>query len=394
MLMKYTMRMALLVCVVVLLVQVPAPALAQSGGPGQAHPPVVLGTEDAYREDANAYVAAFGGTIDEAIRHLKLQGIINDLDATLQVKESGTFAGLWIEHTPRFRVVAQFTRGGKEVVLPYIPKGLPADLVDVQTAPISLKELKAIHARVIRYIQATGIPSESDIDLQANSIKVYVTNRQQLKTALSTSAYQLPANVQVVEVAQLSRPMSANWFAGMPLDACTSGFSLWNVIYVRYSSTAGHCTGYQSPLSMPFFTRVGGPDDFEVNRAPVGWTVKNWAADRSTDSTPYYREITSWWAGAAVGDLVCKTGKTTGYTCGIVVSSNYSYHNSPTWILIKSTNPKVLIACGGDSGGPVYIGSTAVAEAVSGWCDLNNNYFIAMPVRRYREYGYNVMIMP
>ncbi len=388
-------RAVSLVCAFVLLFQTAAPAFAQNGNRGEQPPaPIVLREDEAYQEDAEAYVAAFGGTVLEAIRRLKLQGAVAELDATLQSQEKATFAGLWIEHTPRFRVVVQLTQGGKEIVLPYIQKGPIADLVEVQAALVSLAQLRAIQADVIQDIQSTGVPAESDIDLQANGIKVYVTSRKQFEVALAKESRQLPDNVQVIEIAQLSQPM-ANWYAGNSLNACTAGFSLWNVAYVRYSSTAGHCTGSAySPLGAPIFSRVEGAYDFQVNPAPSGYTIKNWAADNIVDSTPYYREITSWWASASVGTALCKFGKTTGFTCGTVESSNYNYQGSSTWLLVKSTNANVKISCGGDSGSPVYSGSTAVGELVAGWCDLGNNKFIAMPVGKYRDHGYYIMTVP
>ena len=302
-------RILLLVCAIILLVQAPVSTLAQSDSGRQ---PVVLSEEEAYRKDAKAYVAAFGGTVDEAVRRLKLQGTIQELDETLQTQESATFAGLWIEHIPRFRVVVQLTRGGKEVVLPHIPEGPLADLVETQNASISLKQLRAAHANVIRDIQTTGILTESDIDLQANKIKVYTTNRKQLEAALSTMGHRLPADVQVVEIAKLSQPI-ADWYAGLSLAGgyCTSGFSLRTAAYVKYSSTAAHCNGRNSPLPLPpIFMKWVGAYDFEVHSAPAGYTIKNWAMDNKVP--PLYRQITSWWSTAPVGAALCKYGATTG----------------------------------------------------------------------------------
>lgn len=358
--------------------------------------PVVLSAEEAYREDAEAYVAAFGGTIDEAVGRLKLQGTIAELDTTLQVRQSNAFAGLWVEHTPRFRVVAQFTRGGKEIVLPYIQNGPLANIVEVQNVPTSLKQLRITHSDVIQNIQATGVPAESAIDLQTNTIKVYVTSREQLEAAMSMFGWQFPANVQVVEVERLSQPM-ANWFAGIGLNSgngCTSGFSLRTSSFVKYSSTAGHCTGSNiSPLGAPVFSKVQGAYDFQVNPGPAGYTIKNWAADNIFDSTPYYRVINNWWNTASVGTFLCKYGTATGFTCGTVQYNNYNYQGSPTWLLVNSTNPNTKISCGGDSGSPVYSGSTAAGELIAGWCDLTNNKFIAMPAGKYVDYGYIVIVM-
>lgn len=270
------LRKMLLVCVIVLLVQVPAVSFAQGEGPGQP-PPVVRSDEEAYRADAEAYVAAFGGTVDEAVRRLKLQDKIVELDEKLQAHKSSVFAGLWIEHTPRFRVVVQFTRGGKEVVLPYIQKGPLANEVEVQNAPFSLEQLRKSHDDVIQDIQATGVPFESDIVLQTSSINVYVTSREQLEAAMSNIGRQLPDNVQVVEVEQLAQP-EANWYAGIRLNngaGCTSGFSLRTAFNQKYASTAGHCSGASiSPLGTPIFTKDQGIADFQVNPVPSGYTIK------------------------------------------------------------------------------------------------------------------------
>ncbi|MEO7841805.1 MAG: S1 family peptidase [Anaerolineales bacterium] len=393
------LRKVLLVCVIVLLVQVPVVTFAQSGGPGQP-PPVVRSDEEAYRADAEAYVAAFGGTIDEAVRRLKLQDKIAKLDAKLQTHESRVFAGLWIEHTPRFRVVVQFTRGGKEVVLPLLQKGPLAPLtneVEVQNAPISLQQLRKSHNEVIQNIQATGVPFESDIVLQNSSINVYVTSREQLEVAMSNIGRQFPDNVQVVEVEQLSQPQ-ANWYAGYRLNngnGCTSGFSLRTAFNQKYASTAGHCTGANiSPLGTPIVRIDQGTYDFQVNPVPSGYTIKNWAADNIFDSTPYYREITAVVGTASVGTFVCKFGAVTGYQCGNVESNNYSFESVTPWLLIKASNPNAKISCGGDSGGPVYTGSTAVGAHVAGWCSLTNNKSVAMLVNKYWDQGYNVMTAP
>ena len=266
--------------------------------------------------------------------------------------------------------------------------------MEVRTAPLSLQQLKAAHANVIRAIQAIGVPAESDIDVKANRIKVYVTGHKQLELAMSSADRQLLNNVQIVEISRLSQPQ-ADWFAGNPLPGCTTGFSLWNIANrAKYSSTAAHCPSEAiKPLSW-VFSMQWGKYDFQVDRVPVGDTIRNWAADNIFDSTPYYREITGWWTNTVVGAILCKYGLTTGFTCGIIESNNYNFQNSASWLLIHSLDPNMKISCGGDSGSPVYSGSTAVGELVAGWCALDNNKFIAMPVVNYLNGGYPVLTHP
>lgn len=70
--------------------------------------------------DAKMYSSAMGVDMNEAIRRLKLQDDIGELNRELSVQEEDTFAGLWIQHQPDFRVVAMFTKGGEYRIKPYI----------------------------------------------------------------------------------------------------------------------------------------------------------------------------------------------------------------------------------------------------------------------------------
>src|SRR5687768_3641305 len=62
--------------------------------------------------DAESYAARFQVSIAEATHRLALQREAGDLDQALTDTEAEPYAGLWIEHTPRFRVRVRFTEGG------------------------------------------------------------------------------------------------------------------------------------------------------------------------------------------------------------------------------------------------------------------------------------------
>ena len=126
--------------------------------------------EEAVRADATVFAQAFDIPIEEAIRRLKLQPQISELDATLQANEHATFAGLWIEQTPKFRVVVQLTRGDKTTILRYIQTTPLADLVDVQNAPLSLVAQQALHTNMLRTIATANIPAETGLILQTGRI--------------------------------------------------------------------------------------------------------------------------------------------------------------------------------------------------------------------------------
>src|SRR4030043_249268 len=80
--------------------------------------------EDALFYEARIYAAYHGFTVDEAIRRFELQDEAGALDADLSSKEANTFAGLWIEHTPKFRILVQFTRDAKEKIRPYLTENM------------------------------------------------------------------------------------------------------------------------------------------------------------------------------------------------------------------------------------------------------------------------------
>jgi len=74
--------------------------------------------------DAEIYAKHQGVTVDEAIRRFELQDAAGALDAALSKEEAETFAGLWIEHAPKFRIVVQFTRDAEETIRPYLQNDL------------------------------------------------------------------------------------------------------------------------------------------------------------------------------------------------------------------------------------------------------------------------------
>ena len=71
-------------------------------------------------KDVKAYASALNIDLDTAAQRLALQELVGYLDAELASKEKVTYGGLWIQHYPQFRVIAQFTQGGKETLRPYI----------------------------------------------------------------------------------------------------------------------------------------------------------------------------------------------------------------------------------------------------------------------------------
>lgn len=92
--------------VLLILVMLVTPMRATAKSP-QVLPAPTAG-EDPAAYDAKVYAAHLGISTEEAMRRFKLQDAAGALEADLREKEAATFAGLWLEHTPEFRVIVKF----------------------------------------------------------------------------------------------------------------------------------------------------------------------------------------------------------------------------------------------------------------------------------------------
>ncbi|MBI5962692.1 MAG: hypothetical protein HY863_04395 [Chloroflexi bacterium] len=82
----------------------------------QTHP-----NQEAYpNPDAETYAKNYGISLDEAFRRFHLQDVAGELQATLREKEADTFASIWLEHTPEFKIVVLFTRDAERTIQPIV----------------------------------------------------------------------------------------------------------------------------------------------------------------------------------------------------------------------------------------------------------------------------------
>ena len=191
--MNYSLRI-LMATIVLLLV------LTACGG-ASPNPDDAIATaplDDALLQDAGTYAAEYGLDLDEAMRRLALQDTIGALNAELAEKEGATFAGLWIEHEPQFRVFIRFTRDGAETLQPYIEGGPLEGLVEVQAAEATLEELTAAHQVAMREIDKLGITVTSALDVVENRVAIFVADAAWFQEQLDGAGIRLPEHVELV----------------------------------------------------------------------------------------------------------------------------------------------------------------------------------------------------
>ncbi len=170
-----------------------------------------LDDKDPLLYDAQIYASNNNVSTEEALHRFQLQDIAGKLGAELGKNETETLAGLWIEHTPEFRIVVRFTRDGEETIKPYL-KQYPelADIVEVRTANVSLANLQRDQADASSSVNALGIRVQSGINVYNNSVELYITkaDRSRFDEALQRGEIQLPDTVRVITVEALAEDLA------------------------------------------------------------------------------------------------------------------------------------------------------------------------------------------
>lgn len=313
---------------------------------------------DGVQQDAAVYAQTFGVSPQEGARRLQLQDAVDALNARLTEEQAATFAGLTIEHTPEFHVVARFTRKGEETLQPYLSPAL-AQVVRVEPARFSLQQLERRLEASYNRVRNAGIPAAGEVDVRANRAEVHVLRG---RSAAARGVLGEGETAVVVEVDHLPKE-EISMYGGLPISTCTTGFTVVNSSGTRGVSTAGHC-GNSQTLSGYALTFRGeaysGSYDIQWHNASghsYPNTIKVSTGTRSITGT---RSRTS----QTVGSQVCKQGKTTGYTCGTISTISYCASGACTWVRVAGNGTN--LSEGGDSGGPWFSGNTAYGSHTYG----------------------------
>jgi len=219
-------------------------------------------------EDAASYAKDTKVSMDEAVRRLRLQSEIGRLDEMLSIQEP-SFAGLWIEHKPQYRLVVRFQdKSARERLRARIAgTSLEEMTVEIRPAAVSLAKLKERRAAALRRIRRLGLVVDTDINVKENRVEIYSSQSQALRAALRTARVTLPERVELVAVPELAKPTVLRGGDGDP-GYCTGGFTVRSTdASVLGISTAGHCGNVQyfQGLALPFQA------EFFYDAADVQW---------------------------------------------------------------------------------------------------------------------------
>lgn len=372
--------------------------------------------DDPLLHDARQYAKVYEVEVDEALSRLRLQSALGRLNAELIAKERQTFGGLWIQHSPSYRVFAQFTQKGGNNLDSYLQAaGMEelAPVVERRTVRLSLKRLEAIQAEANRIVRKQGIAADSSINVAENRVELLTRMPADLQHAITAESrtskiaaeLRLPDNVEVIGVERLPRPQSYI-YGGLQVSLCTSGFAVQSGSTLGIT-TAGHCPDSQSYNNRSLSYQSGqfyGAVDAQWHTAPDFYPTNRAWDGQSDATTPYYRNITATKTRAqqVVGEFVCKFGMTSGYTCGTISSTTFA----PTDYLPGATSDYVKVDSstqdqseGGDSGGPWFSGETAYGIMSGGYAGGGGpggiyNAAIYAPVDAITALGVSILTAP
>ena len=157
-------------------------------------------------DDVKIYAQNMGIGLEEAERQFHLQDAAGELQIKLRENEADTFAAIWIEHTPEFKIVVLFTENAQQKIKPYLTEELTG-VVEARDVKTSLAMLEDSQEKVISSLLNLGIQARSETDVYENRITIFVneTDKSQLDAALQNKQITLPNNVDVVTVWKLEQ---------------------------------------------------------------------------------------------------------------------------------------------------------------------------------------------
>lgn len=358
--------------VVTILPVFPAPAPA-TPAPARETPAQALA------EDAAEYARQFAVPLAEAQRRLVAQDA--SVAATDAIAETyrARLAGIAIEHRPTYQIVVSLT-GTTPVAQQRVAVGGTTVPIVFRTGASVTRDrviwAMTNHQAAIR--AALRTPPGMGLDPRTGELVVTIGNadardgvdviRQRIEAIAG-----VPVQVRALDHVDVNLAVEggARVDGVNPDDGkrylCTTGFAVTDGTRSAIT-TAAHCVDALSyrdrtgtRVALPFVAQWGwGYRDIQINASPEPLAPTFFADTAKTR----VRGVTGQRSRASTraGDFVCHRGERTGYSCALVQLTDFAPAGDlcggaclPTWVAVAGPTCK-----GGDSGSPVFTGTTAL----------------------------------
>ena len=290
------------------------------------------------------------------------------VERRLRKRLAGRFGGAWYD-AARQRLAFGVT-DAKDAALVKAAGAVP---VPVRR---SEKQLNATKARLDRAAKAAGKDVYGwYVDTTANTVVVSAGDRAAAERLVEAGAVDRTA--VRISVAQAPHPVydlrGGDQYVINGNVLCSVGFSVNNGGFV----TAGHCgragyptLGYNNVNQGTFVDSSFPGNDYAWVRTNGDWTPRPWVNNYGGGNA-----LVAGSQEAPVGASICRSGRTTGWRCGVVQAKNVTVNYSGS--LVDGLTQTTACAEGGDSGGAWLSGDQAqgVTSGASGNCTSGGNTF-------------------
>ncbi|WP_214107658.1 ricin-type beta-trefoil lectin domain protein [Acrocarpospora catenulata] len=238
----------------------------------------------------------------------------------------------------------------------------------------SEKQLTALKSTLDRTAPGTDV-HHWYVDAATNTVVVGATDRAAADRFIQSGAVD-PAAVRVI-TAQPAKILydirGGDQYVINGNTLCSVGFAVNNGGFV----TAGHCgragnptLGYNNVAQGTFAGSSFPGNDYAWVRTNSNWTPRPWVNNYSGGNVSVTGSTE-----AATGSSICRSGRTTGWRCGVIQAKNVTVNYSGS--LVYGLTQTTACAEGGDSGGAWISGNQAqgVTSGGSGNCSTGGTTF-------------------
>ena len=353
--------------------------------------------------ETRAYMRDFDVSFARASQILETQAQANAVDIVgqLEARLGRAYAGVWFDNESGEFVVPLLQASDRErVESAFDVAGIPGHFHAV-AAQSSWVELEQAQERLTSSISEMVEEQRllrghvlTSIDPRTNSVVVDRTGgvSQAVWQRLWEKAQSTHVRVVIDDDAQ-TEPVPAYCSAlikacDQPLrggvsisTGCTAGFKATDSIGNRYVLTAGHCAEYVSqsiyasnssweekkigPVDI-LYNGMSGADVARIFATDPYWNIPSWPTQLVLWTKGYEPPTNSEYSitsesGSYLGDYVCHVGISTGTSCGYVRKVEVTLESKTfVWNHMTEAFGSTLCVSGGDSGGPVYAGHSAI----------------------------------